>query len=130
VIVVDASAVVDLLIDNGERGNWARAEVAGADVLHAPHLVDYETVAATRRKVLARSISAQRGKQALDDLEALPIQRYLAEPFVWRVWTLRHSVSGSDAFYIALAEALDCPLVTTDGRLARSHGHDAVVRSP
>ena len=129
-IVVDASAVVDFLLDKGERGEWARAEFAQTDVLHAPHLVDYETVLATRTSVLARGVSTERGARALDDLDALPLRRYPARPFLARVWALRNSVSAGDAFYVALAETLDYPLITTDRRLARSHGHDAVVRSP
>lgn len=129
-IVVDASAVVDYLLDRGERGQWVRAELERADVLHAPHLVDYETTSATRKKVLGRQISAERGARALGDLGALRVRRYPAQPFIERVWALRQTVSARDAFYVALAEALACPLVTTDGRLARSHGHDAVVRSP
>lgn len=129
-IVVDASAVVDYLLDKGERGEWVRSEVVRADVLHAPHLLDYETASATRRKVLGRQISAARGARALGDLGSLRMRRYPAQSFIERVWALRHTVSARDAFYVALAEALACPLVTTDGRLARSHGHDAVVRSP
>ncbi len=128
-IVVDASAVVDYLLDAGERGRWARAEFEREDVLHAPYLLDYEAASATRRKVLGRQISAERGADALGNLGALRVRRYPAQSFIDRVWALRDSVSSSDAFYIALAEALDCPLVTTDGRLARSHGHDAVVRT-
>ncbi|MCP9484954.1 MAG: type II toxin-antitoxin system VapC family toxin [Gaiellaceae bacterium MAG52_C11] len=129
-IVVDASAVVDVLLDTGERGSWARAELRAADVTHAPHLLDYEALSATRKMVLLREISAERGAQALEDLKALPLRRYPAQPFVDRAWALRHTISARDAFYVALAEALDCALVTTDGRLARSHGHEALVRSP
>ena len=129
-IVVDASLVVDYLLDDGDRGEWSRHELESAENLHAPQLVDYEAVVVTRRKVLARQISAERGATALDDLADLRVSRYPAQPFVERVWALRHTVSARDAFYVALAEALACPLVTTDSRLARSHGHDAVVRAP
>jgi len=128
-IVTDASVVVDFLLTEGERGEWARAELGQSD-LHAPHLLDYETVNITRRKVLRGEVSVERGTRALKTFSALRVVRYPAAPFVARTWMLRDSISSSDAFYVALAEALDCPLVTTDDRLARSHGHDAVVRSP
>ncbi len=128
-IVADATVVVDFLLTEGERGEWARAEL-GQNDLHAPHLLDYETANITRRKVLRGEVSVGRGMRALKMFSALRVVRYPAAPFVARNCILRDSVSGSDAFYVALAEALDCPLVTTDGRLARSHGHDAVVRAP
>ncbi len=128
-IVADASVIVDFLLTGGGRGDWARAELRRGDVLHAPHLLDYETANVTRRKVLTGEISAERGARALTAFRALNVVRYPAAPFAARVFALRHWISSGDAFYIALAEALDCPLVTTDGRLARSHGHDAVVRT-
>jgi len=128
-IVADASVVVDFLLAGGERGEWARVELGRGD-LHAPHLLDYETASITRRKVLRGEVSVERGTRALKVFKALRVVRYPAAPFVARAWTLRDSLSSGDAYYVALAEALACPLVTTDGRLARSHGHDAVVRSP
>lgn len=129
-IVADSSVVVDFLLTGGGRGDWARAELRRGEGLHAPHLLDYETANVTRRKVLRGEISAERGERALGAFRALNVVRYPATPFVARVFALRDSVSSGDAFYIALAEALDCPLVTTDDRLARSHGHDALVRAP
>lgn len=55
----------------------------------------------------------------------LPLTRYPHAPFVGRAWALRENITAYDAAYVALAEALDAPLLTTDGRLARSTGHNA-----
>lgn len=129
-IVVDASAVVDLLLDRGAKGDWVRGELKGQDQLHAPQLIDYEAVAVTRKKVLRSEIPAERGRGAIHDFAGLRIRRYPPRAFLSRALELRDSVTAYDAFYVALAEALDCPLVTSDLRLARSHGHDAEIRSP
>lgn len=128
-IVVDASAVADALLDGGDRGRWATAALR-AEELHAPQLVEYEVVAVIRKWVLLRKASLAKGEQALAELSRLPMRRYPATPFVGRIWGLRASLSAYDASYVALAEALRCPLVTTDERLARAHGHDAEIRSP
>jgi predicted nucleic acid-binding protein len=129
VIVVDASAVADVLLDGGDRGRWAAAALR-TEELHAPQLVEYEVIAVIRKWVLLGKASLAKGEQALADLSRLPMQRYPATPFVGRIWALRASVSAYDASYLALAEALSCPLVTTDERLARAHGHDAEILSP
>ena len=129
-MVVDASAVIDLLLDDGARGDWVRDELKGRDVLHAPQLIDYETLAVTRQKLLQNEVSTNRADGAIKDFVALRIRRYPPRAFLSRTLELRDSVTSYDAFYVALAEALGCPLVTTDIRLSRSHGHDAEIRSP
>ena len=129
-IVVDAAAVVDLLLDDGSRGRWVRRELAGKAVLHAPQLIDYETLAATRRKIQRHEIDPDRANRAMSDFTGLRIRRYPPRPFLRRALELRESVTSYDAFYVALAETLDYPLVTTDRRLARAHGHEAEIRSP
>lgn len=129
-IVVDASAVVDSLLDEGARGEWVRRELKGRDQLHAPQLIDYETLAVTREKILRSEISIDRAQGAITDFASLRIRRYPPLAFLSRALELRDTVTAYDAFYVALAEALDCPLVTSDLRLARSRGHDAEIRSP
>lgn len=130
-IVVDASAVVDFLVGADERADWVRQTLADEDdPFQAPALVDYEVASALRRHAVMGGMSEARGAQALEDLQLMRLTRHSPRPFVSRIWALRHTVSAYDASYIALAEELGCALVTTDGRLARSHGHDAIVRSP
>lgn len=126
-IVVDAAAVVDALtvVPDSEQ---LRDELAAGD-LHAPSLLDFEIVSALRGQALASRLSSDRAEAALVDFADLPIRRWDFEHRLRRrAFALRHTVSADDAAYVALAEALECPLITRDARLARSHGHGAVVR--
>jgi predicted nucleic acid-binding protein len=118
-LVADASLVVDLLIDGGERGSWAAAQVASAGRLHAPHVLDLEVASALRRRSRAGELSARRAGVALDDLRTLPIERYPATELLERIWKLRDRMTPYDAAYVALAEALGFPLATSDLRLSR-----------
>jgi predicted nucleic acid-binding protein len=127
VIVLDASAAADYLLDAGTRGEWARAHVAQADSLHAPDLLDYEVIAVIRRRALGRTVPVGRAQRAVSDFEDLRVNRY--PPLLERIWSLHRVMTSYDAAYVALAEALDVPLITTDERLARSHGHDAHIES-
>lgn len=128
-IVLDASALADFLLVRGARGEWAGARILLADSLHAPHLIDVEVASVVRRRALAREISARRGRLALADLADLRLTRYPATPFLERIWELRANLTVYDASYVALAEALEAPLVTTDGRIASAPGHAAVVEA-
>ncbi len=129
-IVLDASAVVDFLVTADGPGDWATQRLSQVGSYHAPHLIDAEVTAAVRGHVLAGQLDAERGRSALLDYADIVITRYPALPLLARVWQLRTRISAYDAFYVALAEALDAPLVTTDLRLARSHGHAASIESP
>lgn len=129
-IVVDAAAVHDFLLDDGPRGSWAIETLAHADSVHAPHLIDYEVVSSIRRRTLAREIPLARAEQALDVFALMSLQRHALKSFLARIWELRARLSAYDAAYVALAEALRAPLVTTDSRLARAHGHRAEIRVP
>lgn len=125
-IVVDSAAVVDALTAVAGTDEL-RAHLATED-LHAPSLVDFEVVSALRGLTLGGHLSAARAEDLLTDFDDLPMQRWpSADALRRRAFQLRNSVSASDAAYIALAEALDCPLVTRDGRLARSSGHSARI---
>lgn len=125
-IVVDASALVDVLSGAADAGTLGD-RLAGED-LHAPTLVDYEVVAALRGLVLGRHLSAARAEDLLTDFDDLPITRWpAADVLRRRAFTLRSVLSSYDASYVALAEALACPLITRDRRLARSRGHDARI---
>jgi predicted nucleic acid-binding protein len=126
-IVSDASLVVDLLIDGGERGSWAAARVSSARLLHAPHVLDFEVVSAFRKRLRMGELSTRRARVALEDLQELPIERYPAARLLERIWQLRDRMTPYDAAYVALAEALALPLVTMDRRLARAGGHGAEI---
>lgn len=126
-IVVDASAVLELLLRT-EKGVKAQERVLDSrESLHAPHLIDIEVTQTLRRLVILKEINAARGKQALADHVALSIKRTEHKDLLERVWTLRDSITAYDAAYVVLAELLDCPLITCDKKLARSHGHKARI---
>jgi predicted nucleic acid-binding protein len=117
VIVVDASvAVLGLLSDGAARA------VLAAEALHAPHLVDSEVAHVLRRRTAAGALDPRDAWRALDTWQSLGVTRHGATPHLGRIWELRANVSAYDATYVALAEALDCALVTADGRLARAPG--------
>jgi predicted nucleic acid-binding protein len=119
--VVDASLLVAALIDNGPHGTWAE-EVIVRGGLHAPEIARVETVNILRRLELAKQITGAEASAACEDFMRLPFELYPFGPFADRVWSLRHTVTCYDGWYIALAEALDLPLATLDGRLAKSRG--------
>ena len=120
-IVADASVLVPALVDDGGSGALARERVLAAEV-HVPALADVEVLSVVRRGVLAGRLTPERGAAALQDYADLALERYPHLPLLGRAWQLRDSVSAYDAQYVALAELLDVPLVTADGRLARAPG--------
>lgn len=126
-VVADASAVVDALIRRGPRGDWAAAALDEAEVLAAPHVIDVEVVAGLRRLVAQGAIPERAARRALRVFATLRITRFPTVRFLQRVWQLRETLTPYDAAYVTLAEALGLPLVTTDARLGRSHGHRAKV---
>jgi predicted nucleic acid-binding protein len=126
-IVVDASAVVDLLLQN-EKGKKVAARILDPEeTLHVPHLIEVEVTQVLRRFTLAGELTEGRGREALSDLADLPFVRYPHTEFLQRAWDMRSSMSAYDAVYVALAEALEAPLLTTDGKLSRTHGHGAQI---
>ncbi len=90
--------------------------------LHAPHLIDVEVASGLRRLAATKAIGPRRAAAALTDLAALSLDRYPHGSLLPRVWQLRHNLSAYDAMYAALAETLDCSLLTSDGRLATAAG--------
>jgi len=126
-IVIDASAVLELVLRTGKGKSIEARVLVPEESLHAPHLIDVEVAQALRRLVQLKELPAVRARQALDDHAALHIKRASHEDMLDRLWELRESVTAYDATYVALAEALDAPLITCDSKLARSHGHRAIV---
>jgi predicted nucleic acid-binding protein len=126
-IVVDASALLEVLLGTSVASGLAERLFAEGETLHAPHLLDVEVAQVLRRYALAGTFSADRGAEALEDLADFPIARYPHQPFLSRIWELRHNITAYDAAYLALAEALAAPLVTRDAKLASTTGHQARI---
>lgn len=120
-IVTDAGIVVAALVDDGVAGAGARRRLSEEELV-APELVDLETLSVLRRLHHRGLISTARADQAAADLGVLPITRAPHAPLITRCWQLRETVTTYDAAYVALAESLGVPLVTTDARLTRAPG--------
>ncbi len=119
--VVDSSAIVAVLIDSGRVGTWAEDVVSDAP-LAGPELVLVETSNILRRLERAGEISRLEATSAYRDLLRLDLTLFPFAPFAERIWELRSNLTSYDAWYVALAEALGCPLVTLDAKLGRATG--------
>lgn len=121
-IVLDASALVELLLGTG-LGRSVAERIADPGLgLHVPHLADVEVTQVLRRLVRDGQLDAASAASALRDLRALDLERHPHELLLERVWALRDRLTAYDAVYVALAEALDAVLLTSDARLARAPG--------
>jgi predicted nucleic acid-binding protein len=130
VIVLDASAVVELIL-NTEAGRRVAREIGSPGVsVHAPQLLDIEVAQTLRRYVRTRVIDPGRGETAVDHFRQLDVARYNHEDLLPRIWALRENLTAYDAAYVALAEALGATLLTLDAHLANAPGHRAHVRLP
>ena len=127
-IVVDASILANAVGDDEDDGHTARKELRAAGDLAAPDLVDVETVAVLRKRWMARTISEDRFDAAVTDLRRLDFERVRTLRLVRRAYELRANVTAYDATYVALAEALDCELLTADQRLAHAIGPRCRIR--
>lgn len=125
---MDASVLANAIGDDATDGRRARNEIRTANYVSAPDLVDVETVAVLRKRWLAGSISERRFQVAVGDLEAIDVDRYPTLPLMRRAYELRANVTPYDATYVALAEALNCELLTGDQRLASAPGPRCAIR--
>ena len=126
-IVLDASAAVDWLLQTPAGQQIDRRISRRNESLHAPHLLDLEVAQVLRRLVREGLISALRADQAIEDLFALRVTRYSHTMFLPEIWRLRHNLSAYDAAYVVLAETLAATLVTRDNRLASAVGRTVVI---
>jgi predicted nucleic acid-binding protein len=118
VIVVDASALTDYLLGRPEALDAVDAASHAARPLHAPEVIEPETLNALRRHVMRGAVSEWRASEAVTDLASTRLLRYPHAPLRERIWQLRHELTAYDAAYLALAEGLDATLITADGGLA------------
>jgi predicted nucleic acid-binding protein len=128
-VVVDSSAVAAAYLDGGPDGEWAREQLART-VLVAPAHLFVEVSNVLRRAVLSGFVGRDIAALAHDELVQLPVTVFPFEPLAARVWELHPSVTSYDAAYVALAEALDVPVITLDRRLARANGPTCEFRLP
>lgn len=126
-IVVDASALLELLLQTPLGTRVEVRLLRDDDEFHCPHLIDVEVTQALRRLVRAGDVSADRAAEAVEDLVDLDLHRHGHLDLLTRTWKLRENVTAYDAMYVALAEALGATVVTCDTRLARAPGHRAHI---
>lgn len=126
-IVIDASALLEALLRTPAASIVEKRLFDSRRTLHAPHLLDVEVAQVIRRYAANREIDSERGRAALADLADFPVHRYPHDFLLPRVWDLRNNLTAYDAVYVALAEALDAPLLTRDQRLAAAAGHHARI---
>ncbi len=120
-VVVDASVLVAALVDSGHEGVWAESVVAEGSMA-GPELALAEATNILRRLERAGDISRLEANSAQRDLLRLDIKLFPFAPFGDRAWALRSNLTSYDAWYVALAEVLGCPLVTLDRKLSRATG--------
>lgn len=121
-IVVDASALLEVLLRTPDAEAVEARLLGKRQTLHAPHLLDVEVAQVLRRYAMTGEIDEKRGSEALADLADFPIRRYPHDFLLQRAWTLRNNFTAYDAVYVALAEALNARLLTRDRRLAAEVG--------
>ena len=126
-IILDASAVVDLLVEPAAQTGALRARLRTASLVYAPHLMDAEVANALRRQVLRGRIDQLTARRAIRRLAVLRVKLRPHQPLLGRAFALRDQLSAYDAIYVAMAEATGATLVTRDARLARASGHRARV---
>ena len=125
--MIDASALLEMLLRTQRADQLLQRTLGPSERMHAPHLLDIEVTQVLRRLALRKEITASRAQEALDDLSNLAIERHEHQALLSRIWQLRDSMTAYDGAYVALAEALNAPLLTCDAKLAGARGHRATI---
>ena len=118
-VVLDASVVLSALVDSTHEGRWA-ASLMATESLACPQIIMAEVSNVLRRMEVARIITSARAVESLNTLIRLEFEPHPFVPYAQRIWSLRHNLTCYDAWYVAVAESLGCPLATMDLRLARA----------
>jgi len=121
VLVVDASCLYEVITE-GPLAPWVRQTLLGTDDPIAPEIIDSEVVGVLRRDVARGELDVSRAEIAIVELFDWPGERIALRNLNQRVWDLRANVRTNDAYYVALAEATGCPVITLDTRLTRASG--------
>ena len=129
ITVVDASVLVAALVDSADDGPWSETAIAG-DEIASPELVMVETANILRRQARSGQLSRVEAGLAYRSLLQLNLELFPFKPFAARVWELGGNLTSYDAWYVALAEGLDCPLVTLDRKLGRAAGPTCEIITP
>jgi predicted nucleic acid-binding protein len=124
VIVIDASVLVDFLLGRPQAVDTVELAFEGREhePLHAPDLIEPETLNALRGLARSGAVTDRRATEAVSDLGSARLIRYPHAPLRERVWELRHDLTAYDATYLALAEALEDPLLLTGDAALAAHG--------
>ena len=125
-LVVDASVLFEVVADTPGSSPLRERLLAHSDLV-APHLIDAEVLGVIAREHRLGRLDETAAHQAVDDLRTWPGERWPVQQLLPRAWELRNNVRSYDAIYVALAEALDAPLITLDARLARASGVRCIV---
>ncbi|MDX2377650.1 type II toxin-antitoxin system VapC family toxin [Microbacterium sp. LRZ72] len=128
-VVLDASALAGALIATDHDARWAESTIEHERLL-APHQIFAEVANVLRRAAMAGQITAESATSAHRELLLFPFTLCEYEPFADRIWQLRESVTVYDAWYVAIAEAFDAPLVTLDLRLPNAAGPRCAFLTP
>ncbi len=128
-VVIDASALVAALVDSGKEGDWADQVTASGPLL-APELLLAETANTLRRLEAAGTLERFEAASAFRDLLLLDLELLPFAPFAERIWELRNNLTSYDAWYVAIAEAFNCPLATLDRKLIQASGPTCLFRGP
>ena len=128
-IVLDASALLEFLLQTPLGARVEARLFRDEDEFHSPHLVDVEVTQGLRRLVRTGEVSPDRAAEAIADLADLDLHRHAHVDLLARAWKMRENLSAYDAMYVALAEALDAPVITCDRPLATAPGHRALIEA-
>lgn len=118
-IVLDSSAAIGAL-DGGSRGERVLGALAAADEIHAPELMLLECANVLRRRIVSGAITIGMAREGIALLEDAGLTVHPHRPLVPAVLDLAGSLTAYDAAYVAVAMAVDAPLLTADSRLARA----------
>src|SRR5258708_4043883 len=129
-IVLDASVVVEMLVKSPHGESFTEVLEAGDQHWIVPHLLDLEVANALRNLTAGRKLDPHTTQQLLTKLALLPAERYAHTSLLGRIWELRHNFTAYDAAYIALAEATNSVLYTSDEKLCKGHRARVTLFTP